>query len=404
MNDIETLNKSNCCACGACLNICPKNAIYMANDIHGFVYPKIRQEICVDCGLCVKACNYNSTEKKKSLKETYAAATADTNPLKSASGGLFASLAKHFLLDGGIVYGCAMIRESEHLIPKHIRVTDESDLVLLQGSKYVQSEIGLIYQTVKSDLKDGKTVLFSGTPCQVDGLKGYLGKEYNKLYTIDIICHGVPNVKMFNDYIRFEERKRKGKIIDYRFRDKSDGWRLHGKMVLQHENITTEDILFEPEQSSFYQLFLNSYTYRENCYSCPYACDNRPGDITIGDYWCIDLVHPEMLVQNGGPFDEQKGISCLIINCLRGRELFDLYGSGIERKESSFNNVSKYNGQLTRPSELKPEREYVLSKYLKGYDEVERWYKRRLIPIKMKRKIRAAIPKVIKRAFRKIIM
>ena len=138
---------------------------------------------------------------------------------------------------------------------------------------------------------------------------------------------------------------------------------------------------------------INSYTYRENCYSCPYAGENRPGDVTIGDYWCIDLVHPEYLTQQGGRFDEQRGVSCLIINSARGRELLARYGQGIAREPSSYEQAARYNAQLTRPSVLKEERAQVLALYREGgYARVEKWYQKRLRKIRFVRGLRAAVP------------
>lgn len=402
MNHLLINNKSNCSACTACMNICPKQAIFMKSDENGFLYPDVNTEKCIDCGLCLQVCNYQKINKRCSDKETYAAATKDTNPLQSASGGIFASLATHVLQAKGIVYGCAMCNDNGFLTPKHMRIDKKADLHLLQGSKYVHSEMGLTYQRVKSDLENSKNVLFSGTPCQVDGLRGFLRKDYDNLYTIDIICHGVPSIQLFHDYLCFTERKKQKNIVDFKFRDKSDGWRLHGKMVLEDSAGNRQTEFFEPEQSSYYQMFLNSYTYRENCYSCPYASDKRPGDITIGDYWCIDLVHPEMLMQNGGCFDEKKGISCLIVNREQGNKLLNMYGSGIERRKSTFENAAKYNGQLTHSSPLKTERAVVMKKYAKGYNKLDKWYQRRMIPIKMTRRIRAIVPKWVKDAVKKL--
>lgn len=392
-----------CCGCGACMNICPKYAISMESNENGFRYPKVDLEKCIDCGLCLQVCSYTKNKTPASRKKAFAAAGVDTDPMQSASGGLFASFAKHILSAGGVVYGCAMLQENNTLHPKHIRVDKESDLPLLKGSKYVQSDIGMAYREVRDDLKSERPVLFTGTPCQVEGLRGFLRKDYDNLYTIDIICHGVPSIQMFRDYLLFVEGKEKKKVVDYKFRDKSGGWKLHGKMVLEAPDGKRETVFFEPEQSSYYQMFLNSYTYRENCYQCPYAGDHRPGDITIGDYWCIDLVHPELLVENAGPFDEKKGISCLIINNEQGQRLVEAFGSGIEKRESSFENAARYNGQLKHPSVLKPEREIALRKYAKGYDVLDRWYRRKLFPIKVKRTIRAAVPRTVKDWMKSIV-
>ena len=390
------MEKADCCGCGACMNICKIHAIEMKPDENGFLYPKIDFEKCINCGQCKNVCLYQNSVQNKSNKETYAAATISTDPMTSASGGIFAGLAKTILQSNGIVYGCAMIHEHGKLFPRHIAIADEKDLELLQGSKYVQSDMGLIYQDVKKNLINQRLVMFSGTPCQVAGLKGFLGKEYGNLFTIDIICHGVPSVQMFQDYIKYVEQKKNKKVIEYKFRDKKNGWKLLGKMVLEDSNGDLEECFFEPEESSYYQLFLDGYNYRENCYSCPFACDNRQGNITIGDYWCIDLVCPEMLIQNNGVFDENKGISCLIVNDEHGKKMLDVYGDGIQKVLSTYENVAKYNAQLNHPVTLRPERVEIMSKYAHGYANVEKWYKARMIPIKVKRFIRRLVPKKIK--------
>jgi hypothetical protein len=162
-------------------------------------------------------------------------------------------------------------------------------------------------------------------------------------------------------------------------------------------------IHFEPEESSYYQMFLNSYTYRENCYQCPYASDYRPGDITICDYWCVELVHPELLRENGGPLSHEAGVSCLIINNSKGRRLLEEFGSGIVKWESTYEKASKYNRQLIAPSQRKPEREMVLSLCRENYSKVDKWYHRRLRPIKIRRAIRAAVPRSVKNLIKKVL-
>ncbi len=395
--------KTTCCGCGGCAAICPKGAITMTPDGDGFLYPLIDERKCVQCGLCEQVCAYRNHTTPVSEKEVYAAASGDTNVRESASGGLFASIAQAVLSDGGAVYGCAMEYESGQLFPRHICVTEPSELIRLKGSKYVQSDLGNTYPEIRRRLESGQTVLFSGTPCQAAGLRGFLRKEYENLFILDIICHGVPSTQMFQDYLRFEEQKRKKKIVAFKFRDKSEGWKLHGKMTVEDDQGQRTEAFFEPEESSYYQMFLNSYTYRENCYTCPYACDHRPGDITIGDYWCIDLVHPEMLVQNGGVFDEQKGVSCLIINNSQGKKLMSAYGAGIEKRKSTFEEAARYNGQLTHASVRKPEREIVLQKYALGYAKADQWYRRKRIPIKVKRTIRGLIPRKVKEILKKML-
>ena len=396
--------KSDCSACSACFAACPKQAIRMEPDENGFLYPQIDEALCVGCGLCERVCAYQHGPKRASDKETYAAAAQDADLVRSASGGVFASLAQAVLAQGGVVYGCAMEREDGRLVVRHVAVTALQELPRLKGSKYVQSEIGTIYRDVQEQLNAGKTVLFSGTPCQAAGLRGFLRKAYDNLFVVDIVCHGVPSLQFFRDYLRLTEEKYGGRIVDFRFRDKSAGWKLHGCMSIETADGHAKSVCFEPEESSYYQMFLNSYTYRENCYSCPYAGENRPGDVTIGDYWCIDLVHPEYLTQQGGKFDEQRGVSCLIVNNARGRELLARFGQGIAREPSTYEQAAKYNAQLTRPSAMKEERAQVLALYRDGgYAQVEKWYQKRLRKIRFVRGLRAVVPRWAKDGIKSLL-
>lgn len=398
MQSIELVkSEKECCGCGACYHSCPKNAISMEENEEGFIYPHINESICIDCGKCLRVCKFKETVWEKSWKETYAAHAKDTDLQESASGGLFASLAQSVLARGGLVYGCAMLYENRKLIPKHICITNQRELWKLKGSKYVQSELNNVYVDVRKKLEENILVLFSGTPCQVMGLKGYLQKDYYNLYTVEVVCHGVPSLQLFHDYLNYVEEQEKKKVIEFRFRDKSQGWKLHGKMVLEDEDGNRIEKYFEPEESSYYQMFLNSYTYRENCYSCPFASEYRQGDITIGDYWCIELVHPELMVENGGTIDETKGVSCLVINNEQGNQLIEEYGKGIIKWKSSYEKAAQYNAQLIYPSILKTEREEVFLHYKQEYGDIENWYQKRLAKIKLERKIRRLVPKIIKK-------
>lgn len=402
-NKIHLFNsKKDCCACSACVNVCPKSAISMVADDDGFIFPRIDENLCINCKRCKSVCAFQSGEYNKSLGETYVAVSKNTDVMKSASGGLFASFAYSVLQSGGVVYGCSMRYEDSVLEAKHIRITDIDEIELLKGSKYVQSNLNGSFSKVKNDLEQNYTVLFSGTPCQIAGLKSFLGRDYPNLFTLDVVCHGVPNALMFQDYISFVENRINKKIIDFRFRDKSQGWKLYGGMTCS-DDTGTKYVCFEPEESSYYQMFLNSYTYRESCYNCPYANDNRPGDITIGDYWCVELVHPELVNENGGPVDYRKGTSCMIINNKKGLVLLNKYGKGIDKWSSEYDKASKYNAQLRRPSEFKPQREIVFSLYKKGYAELEAWYQKELRKTIRMRKIRAAIPSPIKKMARRLV-
>lgn len=370
-------NETQCCGCEACMNICPKSAISMQENSLGCTYPQIDREKCIECGLCKKVCHYQNKEMNTSLNESYASMSKDDELLrKSASGGIFATIAKNILKDGGSVFGCSMENEDGKVIPKHIEIENVKELQKLQGSKYVQSSIGFSYKLIKEKLDEGKNVLFSGTPCQVDGLKGFLGdKEYKNLYTIDIICHGVPGQKMFSDYLKFLEKKLKGKIIGFNFRDKTIGFGFNAKVVYQKKNGEVKEKIIKSHMSSYYSLFLESEIYRENCYTCKYAGKDRAGDITIGDYWGVEKEHPEYVVENGGSLSVDKGVSCILVNNEQGKNLMETYGEGLIINESTFENASRWNRQLNQPSRHSDKREKVFKIYQeKGYKGVDKFF------------------------------
>lgn len=391
-------NKKDCCACAACLNICPKQAIQMQEDEKGFLYPVIDNDKCIKCGLCIKTCALQNSKLTNTPLKTYAAQSNNTDLKKSASGGIFASLAINILKAGGVIYGAALENVNGKLICRHIAVNNVTDLEKLQGSKYIQSNIGNIYQEVKKNLLENKTVLFSGTPCQVDGLRAYLGKKYENLYCIDIICHGVPSNKMFQDYIETLEKKYNDKIVDFKFRDKTKGWGLTAKGYTA-KGYTA---IIPANVSSFYYYFLKSYIYRDSCYSCKYACKNRCGDITIGDYWGIENAHPEIL-KNNSVLDYRNGISCLIVNTEQGNRLIEKYRDNLRLIESDFEKVAKENGQLNIASACNVEkRNKLLKLYRKnGYESVENSFRKirilnmvkNLVPVWMKNVIKRILSK-----------
>lgn len=370
MNNQVFKDKKECCGCGACQAVCPRNAIEMVEDEYGFIYPKINESKCVNCDLCKKTCAYMNPKRMNDDKTVYVAASKnDENLKKSASGGVFFELANSIIFDDGIVYGVSMEFENDKLTPKHIRVDNQEDLKKLQGSKYVQSECGNIYKSVKKDLIEGRKILFSGTPCQIEGLKSFLKyKEYENLFLVDIICHGVPSRKMFQDYINNFEVKNNCKVKEFYFRDKEKGWGLFFKVIYK-KNGKIEKIVKPSYESSFYQLFLDSSIYRENCYECPYAIENRNSDLTIGDFWGINQEYPDININS------TKGVSCIIANTIKGINVIEKYGSNLFNMNSEFEKVAKHNHQLNNPSKLPRERKKLLSLYKKkGYAILEKEY------------------------------
>ena len=286
-------DKKNCCACGACMNICPKNAIKMQEDEYGFLYPQIDENKCVQCGACQKVCAYQNGQVGNTPIKCYAAVNKDKEELmKSASGGIFAAMATTILKDDGVVFGAALDFENGHAHPHHIAVREVSQVYRLQGSKYVQSAIENTYVEAKEELDLGKKVLFSGTPCQIAGLYSYLRKGYENLYTIDVICHGVPSAKFFDDYIQYMTKKNKAKaVISYSFRDKKKGWGMNNRIGFEYASGKKKNMYIPARLTSYNTFFLDGDIYRENCYQCPYAKRESTVDFTIGDYWGIEKEH-----------------------------------------------------------------------------------------------------------------
>lgn len=271
-------NKSQCCGCDACAEACPRHCIEMKPDALGFLYPKVDHDRCIECGVCEKVCPVEASQALCQYpKKCYAARWNNASKLRfSTSGGAATAICELIIRDGGVAYGCS----AEGLVVRHIRVDNIADLSLLQGSKYVQSEIQNIYPRVKADLVSGRKVVFIGTPCQAHGLKKYLRKDYDGLLLVDIICHGVPSQKMLADHARHVGR---GQMIDrISFRSGND-------YVLRLSSGANElwrvDYWKEPERDMYYKGFMMGLIYRPSCYECRFARPERYSDITIGDFW-----------------------------------------------------------------------------------------------------------------------
>lgn len=390
-------NKNDeCCACGACVNICPKNAVSMKEDKYGFLFPSIDEKLCIDCNMCKKVCAYQNISETNTPLKTWAAVSKDKQKLeKSASGGVFYTLANEIIRQGGCAVGAGF--DSEFNL-NHITARNSEELKKLQGSKYTQSNTNLIFRDIKKMLNSGERVIFSGCPCQVAGLKAYLGKDYENLFTIDLICHGVPSNRALKDYLKAFENKKNISVKDFYFRDKSIGWGKNGSIISEKNK---KYKLFETSESYFFY-FAHSLIMRENCYNCKYACKNRTGDISIGDFWGIEKEHPELLGKNG--IDESKGISVIIANTQKGintveknRELFELY-------ESSFEKASRGNAQLNHPSKYDSKREDILRLYTEsGWEAVENRFNENIGMKKYIGYVKSLIPKGLKRQLKKIL-
>lgn len=379
--------KEKCCGCGACMNICPQKAISMQEDKFGFLYPQIDTNACIKCGACKRVCNFQYRVEENIPIQTFAACAKSESVLKSAaSGGVFSALAIAILSKGGVVFGAAFDKTWRVC---HIGIESVEKLYKLQGSKYVQSNVDTTYQQVKRLLKEGRNVLYSGTPCQIAGLYGYLGKDDVNLLTVDLICHGVPNQRMFLDYLSTF-----GTIITFSFREKSAGWGKNGSVTVSIQGKTEKKKLWESEQPYLYY-FGNGLIQRDSCYQCKYTCQHRPADITVGDYWGIEKQHPDHLGKNG--FDTKKGISVIIANTEKGVEAIRGCTQYIDLKESTFEKAAAGNAQLIRPTVKKPERQEILDLYAKhGWGAVAERFKKNMGIKRYKSVIKNILPTSVK--------
>ncbi len=380
----------DCCGCGACENVCPKNAISMKEDEYGFIFPVIDDKLCVNCRMCRNVCAFQNITENNSPLKTWVAVSKNKEGLKkSASGGVFYTLANAVIKENGCAAGAAFDDKFEL---SHIIAYDEKTLEKLQGSKYTQSSTGYVFREIKKQLLEGKKVLFCGTPCQVAGLRSFLEKKYDRLITIDLICHGIPSNKMFKDYIHYFETEKSIKVDQFMFRDKKIGWGKNGSVIA---NSGKRYRLFESAQSYFF-LFANSMIMRSNCYSCKYACSHRPGDLTIGDFWGIQREHPELLKNE--KINEAKGISVIIANTEKGtrfiqehRDLFDLY-------DSTFEKAARGNAQLKVPTKYNPKRDSILELYRNnGWQAVEKAFHKKIGLRRYSGYIKMLVPKELKR-------
>lgn len=384
------INYENCTGCGACVQRCPKQCISWTTKEFDFRYPRVDEASCINCGLCEKVCPIDKELKAPTAQKAYAAVHKDSAVLeKSTSGGAFTALADTIFSRGGVVYGAAMLNGMQ---VKHIRTEDKISFADLRSSKYLQSDTGTTYQMVEQDLKQGKVVLYSGTPCQIDGLKCFLRKEYENLYTADIVCHGVGSQAYFDKYMEFA-KERYGKIKALRFRSKEyAGWSCGGGVVVVDTSNSEKKIPYRDFDNYYYSYFLSGDIYRKSCYTCKYANTKRVGDFSLGDYWGVEKLHLTL--------NTQDGCSLLLVNSDKGYRLLEKIHSLI-LQETPVESAVKQNEQLKSPSKLPESRkdrilEYegmtgvqIQKAYLKNYKK--RYLKGRLksmIPYKVKLIIR----------------
>lgn len=374
---VSAIVPEKCCGCAACMDKCPVHAISMHYDSDFNRVPHVDENVCISCGQCIKLCpRYNEEDRDKhegldkKIKVYLGCYKNEDVEKKSSSGGIFAALALQVLKQKGVVYGAAMCYENNKLSCHHIRVLDAKDIYLLQGSKYIQSRTDGIYKQVKADLKEGRKVLFSGTSCQVASLKRFVGDTPN-LYTIDLVCHGVPKEKLFQDYISFYESKNKCTVKNVSFRSKGYYW--HGKerkhlLTLTYEkNKVLYDEKILEQKSSYYCLFMSRAGYRLSCYSCAYATPNKPADLTLGDYHLTAREFEKYQLPSNQTY------STILVHNDKGKEVLDEIKENLKLAKASPQEVIARHGNLNYPSKMTDYGRLMYSTYLQGgYAKLQR--------------------------------
>lgn len=320
---LNIIDYKKCTGCAACKNICPVGAIQMQEDEEGFLFPVINENVCINCGLCKNSCPILNAQFNETPEFCYAVAANDEIRMQSSSGGLFTVLAENIINHGGYVCGAAFDNEWN---VKHIIVDNLNDLKKLRGSKYVQSNLGNSYLKIKDLLENNKTVLFTGTPCQAAGLKSFLKKSYENLYIVDIVCHGVPSPKVWQKYLN----ENFSNIYGLNFRDKELGWNCKNLVV----NTGNDKIV----DSKFMDGFIDNLYLRKSCSECSYTKLERVSDLTIADFWGLEILKPE--------FYNRYGLSLAIPNTQKGIGIFNKISDKLNFKEELGIEYTKYNYPL----------------------------------------------------------
>lgn len=335
MRNITDVDK--CTGCQACVQLCPQKCISLKTSYDGFLYPMINESDCTMCNLCIQSCPMNSPVKVDNIPRSYAAYNINNEErLLSSSGGIFCLIAELVIENGGLVVGASYDGGFKVI---HTIVNNTSDIPRLRGSKYVQSDINGSYAEVENQLISGKQVLFSGTPCQIGGLKSYLKNDYNNLICQDIICHGVPSPKVWDKYLKMRIAQAGSNIIYINLREKSSGWKTYS-VSFKFENGKIYKKQFRKDLMM--NVFLRNLCLRRSCYQCYYKTLHRQSDITLADYWGIHESMPEM--------DDDKGTSLVIINSSKGQKLFDEIKEKIVFCQTDINDIGKKHNKAALSS------------------------------------------------------
>lgn len=332
-------NKRDLCSgCTACMQSCTTQCITMKKDKMGFLYPSVDQAKCVNCGACDRACHSLNERLPKNTAplEVYASKGLDENVrLISSSGGLFSLIAQYVISQNGVVFG-ATFSDDFHTV-RHIAVESLDKLPSLYGSKYVQSDIKSSYKDAKAYLQEGRMVLFSGTPCQIAGLRSFLAKDYENLILLDIVCHGAPAPAVWDEYLGYLEKKYSGKATAVSFRDKRESWRDY---VLSIKFDNGKEYVQNRANDLYMRGFLHDHYLRPSCFNCKNKGVDRIADITLGDLWGAEKIAPKL--------DDNKGTSLVIISSEKGKLIFDKIAPSIDCQPVELDDAVKYNSAVVK--------------------------------------------------------
>lgn len=379
---LNTGEKKNCCGCGACVSVCPKGCIELKEDAFGFFYPEIDRERCVGCGACERVCLYNGeTDRPEREISFFAGHSENLEQMKaSSSGGVFPLIATDFLSRGGIVYGVTL---DQTQTVRFTRVDSVDALPSIQGSKYVQAAPDGVYRQVKDDIAAGRRVLFSGTPCQIAALSRFVG-ESDLLYTVSVICHGVPSQRMFTDYIRYLEKKHRGKLTAINFRDKEKyGWSITLSYVIERKG-KAKKYSESSKLSPYFIGFLRGKIQREACHHCLFSGADHGSDLMLGDFWGYQAQYEGLK----SPY----GFSLFSVNSEKGRELIDAVMGQMTLGEVALSDaLGSANKNLGKPTAVSADTDALFRDYeTHGFDYIAKKYLAPAHPFK--ERIKAKIP------------
>lgn len=373
---IDRISVEQCTLCGSCYNACPVDAISFKTPYLDFLYPAIDNSRCVGCDRCEKSCPIlaDKQEPESGYPIAFAARSRDEEARrKSSSGGVFYELASKILSEGGYICGAVF---DDHFHVKHIVSNTQKDLYRMMGSKYAQSDMGMCFRQIKTLLDEGKNVLFTGCPCQVAGLRTYIGRKHPNLLLVELICHGIPSDQMLQTYIGMQEKKYGSRLKEMEFRNKEKGWHNSSvRMEFENGRVHSEPMTFD----TYMQGYFRGVTLKESCFSCQFRGFKSGSDLTIGDLWGAEISIPDM--------DDNNGLSAVIVNSEKGT-LF-LNRSKIIRRQFEIDKILKYNQSLLTSFDEGAQRTAFYA-YTEKYDlerAIETFFQETLLQ-KAKRKFR----------------